>query len=99
LPWGVLWFVSRGLKVGLFCGLLLAGSVVRLLLLVYSVCNRGTLRCFFNKIAITYIKKKKKKDSCWDFESCAIDVLILLLGVSNESMLSFKVVFSFQFFL
>jgi hypothetical protein len=31
---------------------------VRLLLLVYSVCTRGALRCFFNKLAITYIKKK-----------------------------------------
>jgi hypothetical protein len=71
-----LWFVSRGLKVGLFCGLLLAGSVVRLLLLEYSLCNRGALRCFFHKIAIT---NNKKKDSCWDFESCAIDVLIFII--------------------
>jgi hypothetical protein len=53
LPWGFLWF-SQGLKFGLFCGLLLVGSVVRLLLLVYSVCTRGgALRCFFNNIAIT----------------------------------------------
>jgi hypothetical protein len=29
----------------LFCGLFLIGSVVRLLLLVYSVCTRGALRC------------------------------------------------------
>lgn len=29
------------------------------MLLVYSVCTRGALRCFFNKIAITYQKKKK----------------------------------------
>jgi hypothetical protein len=45
--------------VGLFCELFLVGSVVRLLLLVYSVCTRGTLRCFFflDKIAITYNKK------------------------------------------
>jgi hypothetical protein len=36
-----------GLRVGLFCGLFLVGSVVRLILLVYSVCTRGVLRCFF----------------------------------------------------
>jgi hypothetical protein len=33
---------------------------VRLLLLVYSVCTRGTLRCFFNKFALTYQKKEKE---------------------------------------
>jgi len=58
LPWGFLWFVSRGLKVGLFCGLLLVGSVVRLLLLVYSVCIRGALRCFFLIKLQLLIKKK-----------------------------------------
>jgi hypothetical protein len=34
---------------------------VRLLLLIYFVCTRGALRCFFfffNKIAIAYKKKK-----------------------------------------
>jgi hypothetical protein len=58
LPWGFLWFVSRGLKVGLFCGLLLVGSVVRLLLLVYSVCIRGALRFFFLIKLQLLIKKK-----------------------------------------
>jgi hypothetical protein len=28
------------------------------MLLVYSVCIRGALRCFFNKFALTYQKKK-----------------------------------------
>jgi H+/gluconate symporter-like permease len=34
---------------------------VRLLLLVYSLCTRGALRSFFNKIAITYPKKIKSR--------------------------------------
>jgi hypothetical protein len=46
MPWGFLWFVSRGLRIGLFCGLLLVGLVVRLLLLAYSVSTRGALNCF-----------------------------------------------------
>jgi hypothetical protein len=42
----------------LFCGLFLIGSVVRLLLLVYSVCTRGALRCLLIKLQLL-IKKKK----------------------------------------
>jgi hypothetical protein len=51
----------RGLGVGFFVGCAWVGSVLRLLLLVYSVCTRGALRCFLIKIALTYQKKKKKK--------------------------------------
>jgi hypothetical protein len=45
----------------LFCGLFLIGSVVRLLLLVYSVCTRGALRCLLIKLQLLIKKRKKKR--------------------------------------
>jgi hypothetical protein len=47
----------RGLGVGFFVGCAWVGSMLRLLLLVYSMCTRGTLRCFLIKFALTYQKE------------------------------------------
>jgi hypothetical protein len=56
------------------------GSVLRLLLLEYSMCIRGALRCFFNKIC-TYQKKKllAKKNVSWFFLIADNDLQVFLL--------------------
>jgi hypothetical protein len=56
----------RGLGVGFFffcVGCAWVESVLRLLLLVYSVYTRGALRCFLIKFAL--IKKKVCKSCIW----------------------------------